>query len=313
MRYVSELIPARLKVLPEYFVGKQLVKQEKSSAFLVISYIASIFFFFIGLTFARHLFITFYYAIIGLLILPQGHAYVEKKGRFQFTNRIKAISVATLILFSLPVIGMYASADAEIERLAQIEQDRQDSIRVEQHRLEAIRADSFNFLVNSLAALEEQEKLDKAEEVIFKAEQISSLPGEKSIIRQEKEKLLYLKANSYYNKHLYKEALPLFVQLSDKTSYDDELLYNTAVCYQKLGNTQSAVAQLKRAISLGSEKAEKYYNKINPIRKRIIAYRTLCCDGTYSPSNAKGRGACSWHGGVCNWNAPVYETYRKYE
>lgn len=40
----------------------------------------------------------------------------------------------------------------------------------------------------------------------------------------------------------------------------------------------------------------------------ITGYCTLCNDGQYSPSNAKGRGACSHHGGVANWNAPVYDT-----
>lgn len=43
--------------------------------------------------------------------------------------------------------------------------------------------------------------------------------------------------------------------------------------------------------------------------KQVISgYRTLCRDGEYSPSNAKGRGACSHHGGVADWNAPVYST-----
>lgn len=43
----------------------------------------------------------------------------------------------------------------------------------------------------------------------------------------------------------------------------------------------------------------------------ITGYCTLCVDGTYSPSCATGRGACSYHGGVAQWNAPVYadETY----
>jgi hypothetical protein len=33
---------------------------------------------------------------------------------------------------------------------------------------------------------------------------------------------------------------------------------------------------------------------------------TLCKDGTFSPTCATGRGACSHHGGVAQWNAPVY-------
>ena len=40
----------------------------------------------------------------------------------------------------------------------------------------------------------------------------------------------------------------------------------------------------------------------------ITGYCTLCNDGTYSPSCATGRGACSHHGGVQQWNAPIYGT-----
>jgi len=39
-------------------------------------------------------------------------------------------------------------------------------------------------------------------------------------------------------------------------------------------------------------------------RDEVKGYCTLCNDGTYSPSCATGRGACSHHGGVSQWNAP---------
>lgn len=39
-------------------------------------------------------------------------------------------------------------------------------------------------------------------------------------------------------------------------------------------------------------------------KEEVTGYCTLCNDGTYSPSCATGRGACSWHGGVAQWNAP---------
>lgn len=41
-------------------------------------------------------------------------------------------------------------------------------------------------------------------------------------------------------------------------------------------------------------------------KKEISDYCTLCRDGSYSPSCATGRGACSHHGGVAQWNAPRY-------
>lgn len=45
---------------------------------------------------------------------------------------------------------------------------------------------------------------------------------------------------------------------------------------------------------------------VTTYQKQITGYCTLCNDGTYSPSCATGRGACSWHGGVQEWNAPEY-------
>jgi hypothetical protein len=39
-------------------------------------------------------------------------------------------------------------------------------------------------------------------------------------------------------------------------------------------------------------------------KEEVTGYCTLCNDGTYSPSCATGRGACSYHGGVAQWNAP---------
>lgn len=45
---------------------------------------------------------------------------------------------------------------------------------------------------------------------------------------------------------------------------------------------------------------------VTTYEKKITSQCTLCVDGTYSPSCATGRGACSHHGGVAQWNAPVY-------
>lgn len=40
--------------------------------------------------------------------------------------------------------------------------------------------------------------------------------------------------------------------------------------------------------------------------KEIVGYCTLCNDGTRSPSCSTGRGTCSHHKGVKQFNAPIY-------
>ena len=47
--------------------------------------------------------------------------------------------------------------------------------------------------------------------------------------------------------------------------------------------------------------------------KEITGYCTLCNDGTRSPSCSTGRGTCSHHGGVAQWNAPIYSDVPHYE
>lgn len=52
--------------------------------------------------------------------------------------------------------------------------------------------------------------------------------------------------------------------------------------------------------------AEKTHSEtVTTYHEEIIGYCTLCNDGTYSPSCATGRGACSYHRGVAQWNAPI--------
>lgn len=51
---------------------------------------------------------------------------------------------------------------------------------------------------------------------------------------------------------------------------------------------------------------------VTTYREEIAGYCTLCQDGTYSPSCATGKGACSHHGGVAQWNAPRYTQVPEY-
>lgn len=52
--------------------------------------------------------------------------------------------------------------------------------------------------------------------------------------------------------------------------------------------------------------AEKTHTEtVTTYREEVTGYCTLCGDGTYSPTCATGRGACSHHAGVAEWNAPI--------
>ncbi|MBC7565165.1 hypothetical protein H7100_02990 [Candidatus Saccharibacteria bacterium] len=50
------------------------------------------------------------------------------------------------------------------------------------------------------------------------------------------------------------------------------------------------------------------YKAAIPDRQEVASYCTVCRDGTFSPSCAVGRGACSHHSGVASYNVPQYRT-----
>lgn len=52
------------------------------------------------------------------------------------------------------------------------------------------------------------------------------------------------------------------------------------------------------------------YQPGTPDTKKVVGYCTLCNDGTFSPSCAVGRGACSYHSGVNAYNVAKYITIR---
>lgn len=58
--------------------------------------------------------------------------------------------------------------------------------------------------------------------------------------------------------------------------------------------------------------AEKSHTEtVTTYEDEISGYCTLCNDGTFSPSCATGRGACSHHDGVAQRNAPRYTSVPK--
>lgn len=117
-------------------------------------------------------------------------------------------------------------------------------------------------------------------------------------------------ANALRKKGKFKAAIERYSKLIERGK-DDDLLRLRASCFEKIGEREKAVYDLK-SMQYFTDEDERKYNKLNPIRKKIVGHCTLCCDGSYSPSCATGRGACSWHGGVCEWNAPIYEMRRKW-
>jgi tetratricopeptide (TPR) repeat protein len=126
----------------------------------------------------------------------------------------------------------------------------------------------------------------------------------------EKNDLVYRRAIVYYNSRNYEKAIEDYNFLLNQKFNSSKNYYERALCFIRLNKTREAIEDIKQAIQLGNKDAEKIYETVNPLRRRIVSYVTRCCNG--STSGAKGRGACSRNGGVCNWEEPIFEEYREY-
>lgn len=277
----------------------------------VAGWILGLFFLIGAVVSIKHPVMTLLFGLLGFILLPPGHRWIEKKFRFRFKTNIKSVFAAGLFIAAIPLTSHYSKIDKQEAYEQHLREEKENQEKLEAERKDQQRKDSLSFYIQTSDKLEKQHKTDEAIKKLDYALAFASAETDKALISKERTGILAIKTIDLVKAGKYKTAIPEINTLLQQDPNNADLLYNRAFCYNKTGKTQEAVTDLKTAMQLGSVDAEKLHNKINPIKKRVAYYVTRCCDGT--TSDAKGRGACSNHGGVCNWHDPVNEEYRKYE
>jgi tetratricopeptide (TPR) repeat protein len=300
-KYIPNIIPEKHRILDEYF--KDCPTQSTDDKWSSLLEKTAKFFFIIAfLLLFFSIWVSISLALIASIISPKFHNLIEKKLNFKYTQRLRLKSIAVLML---PVFIIGGNNYVEFKKQEQIAAEielRRIEAEENQQKLRAIRKDSLVMYVSL------------AESQIANRNFRKSIEYYKESLRftddDNRGGVTICLGNAYFELHDYKRAL---VEYEKSVTTDAGYFYRKGVCYKKSRDTISALRNFKTASNLGHEESSKEYEKLNPMLKRVIAYRTRCCDGTYSPSNSKGRGACSHHSGVCNWNEPQYQNYRKYE
>ena len=311
MRYIPNLIPESSKVLPGYFKGNLYRSAKKNFLRDSILWITGVFFLAGALAAVRHPLMTLIFGLTGLILIPPGHQFIERKLKFRLTPTIKAITASALFIGSMPLTRHYNDVDQQISRQQKLTVEKAAKEKAIADEKEQQRKDSLAFYIHQGNRLAKEHKIDEANKQLQYATAFAALPADKEQIEKEKISIAAIKTFDLVETGKYESALSEINTLLPSDPSNPELLYNRAICYSKTGRIQEAVTDLKLLVQSGNTEAEKLHDKINPIRKRVAYHVTRCCDGT--TSDATGRGACSNHGGVCNWNEPVYEEYRKYE
>jgi len=203
-------------------------------------------------------------------------------------------------------IAIFSSCTSNGEKISQKEKDSIDAIenanRLNAEKEENLRKDSLAFYENLANDLLEKKKFTKAIEEFSKAIEFAK--------KEESSVLIMGRASAYFSVNKLKEAVVDYSSLINANTSKSVCYYERARCYLKMGKKKDGIEDLRSSMNLGNDDSKNLYEKVNPLKKRVAYYVTRCCDG--STSNAKGRGACSHHGGVCNWNDPVYEEYREF-
>lgn len=311
MRYVPNLIPDKSKVLRDYFKGDIYAEREPNQTLTALSWILGVVSFICAITFITHPALSFVFALLGFILIPPGHRWIERQLRFRFTTKVKSIVCAALFITAMPMTSHYKDIDNQLDNQLKLKAEQEQKDKIEAEQKDIIRKDSLDFYILKSSKLTEAHKTDDALKQLDKALAFATLAEDKDRIQKEQIGISSIKIFDLIKTGKYQTAIPQLNNLIARDGNNSELIYNRAICYNKIGKIQEAVTDCKAAMQLGNGDAEKLYNKINPIRKRLTGYITLCCDG--STTSRKGRGTCSGHNGVCNWNEPVYEEYRKYE
>ncbi|MBN9352381.1 MAG: hypothetical protein J0H55_17015 [Chitinophagaceae bacterium] len=241
--------------------------------------------------------------LIGFIILPKGQSIIEKYLKFTFSLWMKIIVISMLLFGAISINAHYENKEMIATKIKKenLEKEKQKAELEKQKEQE--RQDSLSSYSQAIVTYLSNKNVDKA------SVYIQEMP---MYLKTKEDTLKYnlLRVDYLMQAKQFRDAKDLLTQFIDNDYNLSETYFKRAKCFIQLYSTKEAVEDLKHAISLGNEEANTLHNKINPINKKFVGYTTLCCDGTTSSN--RGRGACSGHNGVCDWNHKVYQEYREY-
>lgn len=257
-----------------------------------------------------------FWLLLILFVLLLG--WLQKKMDVAFPKKFTIMTILTILMASVVSMGVNEHIDdvKRTEAAALAEQQRQAEIekQLEQERIarekEQERINNLTYYTDLAKGHLEKKNVVDAVQSYKMAMQFADAVGVSAIS--------YKIANLLFANKKYGDALEYYKKAQYNPSRLDSLHYNKAVCYVNAGEIAAAAYVLKQSVR--TPRVEALFNKINPIKtrvsyvdkpvqkKRVAYYTILCRDGSTSSSSSR-RGTCSHHGGVSDWEHPVYETY----
>ena len=147
MRYVPNLIPEKSKVLPTYFKGDIYNTTEKNLLRDIVLWILGVIFFITALIFIKHPIVFLLFGILGFILIPSGHRFLEKKLRFRLTPKIKVITTSLLFVGSSLLTIHYSKIDKQGAYEQKLVDDKNAKEKAIAEQKEQQRKDSLTFYI----------------------------------------------------------------------------------------------------------------------------------------------------------------------
>lgn len=310
-RYCPNLLPSEHRVLPDYFKGDSSSKPGHNSLLEGLSITLSIAVLVSAFFTTDYMPLSWTFIATGFLLIPGIGRAVARSLQVRLTPPVRAVALIVLMSVNVPFVIAFGIVKENMAEQQHFELIRQREVRKLAAEMERHREDSLAVCLQRIDTFYAQGETDKALQELDRADSMVRTLEESNTVNQKRIVVSLVKVSDLVQKRKYKPAIGLLNKLHEIDSTNTDVLYQRALCYSKTNRIAAAVHDAKQAKLRGHEAADKLYEKLNPLRKRIAYRTTLCQDGSYSSSS--GRGSCSYHGGVADWNYPVYETYRKYE
>ena len=124
----------------------------------------------------------------------------------------------------------------------------------------------------------------------------------------------YILANLYKGCHMYAEAIPLCSGILEEYGSDDSLLEDRAICYEKLGFTELALADIDKAIQMSKGDDRAYYYAVRGMINRRAGNYQECIEDIENyierhPASAYGYYIRGWCKELSGNRAGAYEDY----
>jgi hypothetical protein len=147
----------------------------KNNRFLtLLGWFFGIFFLLGALVSIQHPFLALFYGLLGFILLPPGHLWIEKKLKFRLTIKVKSLVVVALFAATIPLAFHYAKIDK-----------RDEEGQAEIGRNEQQKKDSLNFYIQVSSQFKKEHKIDEASKELHRALVFASSKDDKDLIAKD--------------------------------------------------------------------------------------------------------------------------------